>query len=135
MARMLFVNLPISDLQRSRAFYQGLGFTINEQFSDDTAACVVVSDTIFYMILTREKFASFVDRPVGDPATTVSALTALTMDSREAVDAFSAAATAHGGRDNGRTQDLGFMYSRSLSDPDGNVIEAVWMDPGAVAGG
>jgi uncharacterized protein len=135
MPQMIFVNLPITDLPRARAFYTGLGWTINEAFSDETAACVVVSETIFVMILTRPRFADFVDRPVGDPSSTVSALFALNMDSRDQVDAFAARAVAHGGRDNGKAQDLGFMYSRSLSDPDGNVLEAFWMDPAATGGG
>jgi uncharacterized protein len=135
MPQMIFVNLPVTDLPRARAFYTGLGYTINEMFSDDTAACVVVSDSIFFMILTHAKFADFIDRPLGDPSKTVSVLCALTADSRADVDAFADRALAHGGRDNGKTQDYGFMYSRSLSDPDGNVLEILWMDPAAAAGG
>jgi uncharacterized protein len=135
MPQMVFVNLPVTDLPRARSFYTGVGYTINEMFSDDTAACVVVSEQIFFMILTRPKFADFIDRPLGDPSKTVSALIALNADSRADVDAWADRALAHGGRDNGKTQDLGFMYSRSLSDPDGNVIEMFWMDPAAASGG
>jgi hypothetical protein len=135
MAQMIFVNLPVSDLPRSRAFFTGLGWSINEMFSDETAACIVVSETIFLMLLTHAKFGDFINRPLADPAKGTSVLLALNCDSREAVDAIAAKALGLGGSDNGKTQDLGFMYSRSLSDPDGNVFEFFWMDPAAAAGG
>ncbi len=134
MTQMIFVNLPVTDLARSRAFYAGVGFTFNEQFSDETTACVVISDAIFLMIMTRERFAGFAPRPVADPHTTTSVLVALSRDSRAAVDAFGEAALAHGGSDNDKTQDMGFMYGRSFSDPDGHVLELVWMDPAAASG-
>ena len=127
---MIFVNLPITDLQRARDFYAGLGFTFNETFSDDSAACVVVSDRIFFMIMTRERFASFAPRPVGHPDKETSVLLALSRDSRAAVDNMTEAAVAHGGTDTGKVNDIeGMMYGRSFSDPDGNVIELVWMAP------
>ena len=127
----VFVNLPVTDLSRSRAFYAALGFSFDERFSDDTAACVVVSEHIFLMLLTREKFATFTPRPLGDPARETSVLVALSRKSREAVDAFMAAGLGAGGRDNDRTQDHGAMYGRSISDPDGNVLEPMWMDVAA----
>jgi hypothetical protein len=132
---MIFVNLPVTDLARARGFYEGLGFTINPMFSDETTACVVVSETIYFMVMNHEKFAGFSPRPLADPATSTAVLTALTCDGRAEVDDLAARALAHGGADNGKTQDMGFMYSRSLSDPDGNVIELVWMDPAAVPPG
>lgn len=132
MHRMIFVNLPSRDIARSRRFYEGLGFAINPQFSDDTTICVVVSDSIFFMVMTAERFAGFAPRPLADTMATTSALIALSSDSRAEVDAFVAAAVAHGGSDNDRAQDHGFMYGRSVSDPDGNVLETFWMDPAAV---
>jgi len=134
MPQMVFFNLPITDLPRTRAFHTGLGCTINEAFSDDSAASVVVSDAIFFMILTRARFAGFADRPIGDPATQIAVMVALSYGSRAEVDGFAANALAHGGRDKGKTQELGLMYSRSLSDPDGNVIKAFWMDPATAPG-
>lgn len=134
MPAMIFVNLPVTDVARATAFYTGVGFTTNSAFSDETTTCIVVSETIYFMIMTRERFAGFAPRPVGDPARETAVLIALTQDSRASVDSFLAAAVAHGGSDNGKPQDYGFMYSQSVSDPDGNVLEVVWMDPAAVAG-
>ena len=127
----VFVNLPVTELSRARRFYAAVGFSFDERFSDDTAACVVVSENIWLMILTREKFATFTSRPVGDPSRDTSVLVALSRASREAVDAFMAAGLAAGGTDNDKVQDMGFMYGRSISDPDGNVIEVMWMDVSA----
>ncbi|EYD71567.1 hypothetical protein Rumeso_04968 [Rubellimicrobium mesophilum DSM 19309] len=127
----VFVNLPVADLSRARAFYAALGLAFDERFSDDAAACVVVSESIFLMLLTRDKFATFSPRPVGDPSRDCSTLVALSRDSREAVDAFMSAGLGAGGIDNARVQDHGFMYGRSISDPDGNVLEVMWMDVSA----
>ena len=124
----VFVNLPVADLSRARAFYAALGFSFDERFSDDTGACVVVSESIFFMLLTRDKFATFTPRPVGDPSRDCSVLVALSRPSREAVDAFMAAGLGAGGTDNDKVQEFGFMYGRSISDPDGNVLEPIWMD-------
>lgn len=124
----VFINLPVADLPRARGFYAALGFSFDERFSDDTAACVVVSENIHLMILTREKFATFTPRPAGDPSRDTSVLVALSRDSREAVDAFMTAGLRAGGTDNDKVQDFGFMYGRSISDPDGNVLEPMWMD-------
>lgn len=135
MTQMVFINLPVTDIAAARRFYEGVGFSFNPQFSDDETTCVVVSDAIYFMIMTRPKFAGFSPRPVADPGATTAALYALSRDSRAAVDAFADAALAHGGTDNGKTIDMGFMYVRSLSDPDGHVIEVMWMDPAAAAGG
>ena len=134
MPQMIFVNIPVTDIPRARAFYQALGFTINEQFSDATAACVVVSDTIFFMILNHAKFAAFATKPLGDPAKTTSVMIALSRDSRAEVDAITEAALKAGGIEPKPAADLGFMYNRTFHDPDGNVFEPMWMDPAAIAG-
>lgn len=134
MSRMIFVNLPVADLARSRAFYEAIGFTNEPRFSDDTAAAMVWSDSIYVMILSHAKWASFTDRPI--PPTSASEVSlALAMDSRAAVDAMVEAAAAHGGTaDINPAQDHGFMYGRDLLDPDGHVWGPFWMDP-AVANG
>lgn len=134
MPQLIFVNLPVTDVARSRTFFEGLGYTINEKFSDPTAACVVVSDTIYFMILNHERFQGFATKPMADPAKTTAVLIALSQDSKAAVDAITTAALKSGGSEPKPAQDLGFMYSRMIHDPDGNVLEAFWMDPAAVQG-
>jgi uncharacterized protein len=132
MPKMIFVNLPVTDLGASTAFYKGLGFEQNPQFSDATAACMVWSDTIYAMLLTHAKWRTFTQRAI-PPSTSSEAMFALSFDSRDAVDAINKAATARGGTaDVNPAQDLGFMYNRSLADPDGHVWEAFWMDPKAI---
>ncbi|QAY69089.1 VOC family protein [Xylanimonas protaetiae] len=132
----MFVNLPVTDLERAKAFYTALGFTINPLFSDHNAACVVVEeDHSYFMILVREYFQTFTERPIGDPAVTVSASTAIFLDSRAAVDAAVAAGVAAGGAEPGPATDLGFMYQRQLTDPDGNVLEFGYMEPAAAEHG
>ena len=134
MPQMIFVNIPVTDVARSRKFYEALGYKINEQFSDPTAACVVVSDAIYFMILNHEKFASFATKPLADPAKTTSVLVALSQDSRAAVDTITEAALKAGGTEPKPANDMGFMYGRTFHDPDGNVFEPMWMDPAAVQG-
>ena len=124
----IFVNLPVADLSRARAFYAALGFSFDERFSDDTAASVVVSESIHIMLLTRDKFATFTNRPVGDALRDTSVLVCLSRDSRAEVEAFMEAGLKAGGTDNGKVQDFGFMYGRSISDTDGHVLEPMWMD-------
>ena len=132
MSRMIFVNLPVADLAASMAFYQALGFENNPQFTDDTAACMVWSDSIFVMLLTHEKWRTFTDRPI-PPATAREVLLALSCDDRDMVDRLNEKADASGGTaDINAIQDLGFMYNRSLADLDGHVWEMFWMDPTAV---
>lgn len=133
MPQMIFVNIPVTDVARSRSFYEALGFSINEKFSDPSGACVVVSETIYFMILNHEKFASFATKPLADPATSTAVMVALSQDSRDAVDALTAAALKAGGAEPKPAMDMGFMYGRSFEDPDGNVLEAFWMDPAAAA--
>ena len=134
MSKMIFVNLPVRDLAKSMAFYEALGFTKEPRFTDETAAAMVWSDSIFVMLLTHDKWQSFTDRPI--PPTSASEVSlALAMEDRAAVDAMIAAAAAHGGTaDINPVQDHGFMYGRDLLDPDGHVWGPFWMDP-AVANG
>ena len=135
MTRMIFVNLPVIDLDRAKTFYEALGFTNNAQFSDDNSACMVVSETINVMLLTHSKWAGFTSRPI-PPATSSEVMLAISCESREAVDRMNDAAAAHGGEaDINPKQDLGFLYNRNLGDPDGHVWEAMWMDPLAIPSG
>jgi predicted lactoylglutathione lyase len=132
MQKMIFVNLPVADLPKAMAFYAALGFTNNPHFTDDTAACMVWSETIHVMLLTHDKWRTFTSRPI-PPTTSSEVLLAFSFESRDAVDAIAGAAKAHGGTaDINPAQDHGFMFSRSLADPDGHVWEAFWMDPAAV---
>ncbi|GAB2569816.1 VOC family protein [Microlunatus antarcticus] len=132
----MFVNLPVTDLERAKAFYTALGFRINPLFTDHNAACVVVEeDHSYVMILVRDYFQTFTQLPIGDPAVNPSASTAIFLDSREAVDAAVAAGVAAGGTEPGEATDFGFMYQRGVTDPDGNVIDFGWMDPAAAAQG
>ena len=130
--RMIFINLPVADLARAKAFYGGLGFAFNEQFSDDRTASVVISEQIVAMLLTRDRFADFVPGTVGDPAQATTQLNALSVDSREEADEMLARALASGGKPWQPAQDHGFMYGTSFTDPDGHVWETMWMDPSAV---
>lgn len=133
---MMFVNMPVTDLERAKAFYTALGFTINPLFSDHNAACVVVEDGhSAFMILTREFFQTFTDLPIGDPAASPTVATAIFLDDREAVDAAVAAGLVAGGSEARSATDYGFMYQRQLTDPDGNILELGWMDPAAVEQG
>jgi len=129
---MIFVNLPVADLPASMAFYEALGFHNNPHFSDDTAACMVWSETIHVMLLTHDKWRTFTNRPI--PSTTSSeVMLAISLDDRDAVDALNALAAANGGNgDVNPLQDHGFMYGRDFTDLDGHVWEAFWMDPAAV---
>jgi uncharacterized protein len=128
MTKMIFVNLPVANLAKARTFYEALGFSYNPQFSDDTSASMVVSETIHVMLLTHAKWQSFTKRPI-PPTNSSEVMLALSCDSREAVDVMNEAAAAHGGKaDINPVQDLGFMYNRNLVDPDGHVWEAMFMD-------
>ena len=130
--RTIFVNLPVADLDRAKAFYAGLGFSFNEQFSDERTASVVISDSIVVMLLTRDRFADFVSGTVGDPAEVTTVINALSVDSRAEADEMLARALAHGGKPWQPAQDHGFMYGTSFTDPDGNVWETSWLDPSVV---
>ncbi len=132
---MIFINLPVRDLEAAKRFYAALGFINEPRFTDETAACMVWSEAIFVMLLTHAKWATFTSRPIPDVGSSEVAL-ALALDSRAAVDAMSQAAGAHGGTvDINPPLDHGFMMSRSFTDLDGHVWEPLWMDPVAAEGG
>ena len=135
MQKSIFINLPVTDLEKSKKFYVAIGFSINPQFSDDTAACMVWSETISVMLLTHAKWKSFTARPI-PPCTSSEVLLALTCESKAMVDDMNEKASAYGGQaDINPIQDLGFMYNRNLADPDGHVWEAFWMDMAALPAG
>jgi uncharacterized protein len=132
MAKMIFVNLPVADLKASMAFYEALGFQNNPQFTDETAACMVWSETIHVMLLTHAKWRTFTSRPI-PPVDSSEVMLALTCDSRAMVDKLNEVAASKGGTaDINPKQDLGFMYNRNLTDLDGHVWEMFWMDPNAM---
>ena len=132
----LFVNLPVTDLDRAKAFYEALGFHINPLFTDHNAACVVVEDGhSYFMILVREFFQTFTDLPIGDNAVNPAVATAVFFDTREEVDAAATNGIAAGGSEPRPATDYGFMYQRQVSDPDGNLLEFGWMDPQAAEQG
>ncbi|WRZ90259.1 VOC family protein [Streptomyces sp. NBC_01007] len=132
--QMIFVNLPVSDVDTSKKFFTELGYTINPQFSTDDCACVVISDTIIAMLLSKQRYADFTKKQIADATRTSEVLLCLSAESREKVDELVDAAIAAGGSGTGEAQDQGFMYGRSFDDPDGHTWEVMWMDPAAVQG-
>ena len=136
MPRLIFINLPVADLKRSVAFYEAVGAVKNPLFSDETAACMVISDVIHVMLLTHAKWATFTDRTIPDAHKSAQVLLCVSEDSRQAVDAATARAVSAGGlADPTPTQDFGVMYGRSYADPDGHIWEVMWMDPAAAEQG
>ena len=132
----MFVNLPVTDVERAKAFYTAVGFTPNPAMSDHNGACFIVEEGHSYlMVLTREYFQTFTNLPIGDPAVNPSVSTAIFLDSRDAVDATLADGLAAGGTEPHPASDYGFMYQRQLNDPDGNILEFGWFDPTAAAQG
>ncbi|WP_415939427.1 VOC family protein [Streptomyces sp. 039-1] len=132
--QMIFVNLPVSDVDTSKKFFTELGYTINPQFSTDDCACVVISDTIIAMMLSKQRYADFTKKQIVDATKGSEVLLCLSAESRAKVDELVDRAIAVGGSSTGDTQDQGFMYGRSFDDPDGHSWEVVWMDPAAVQG-
>lgn len=132
--RKLFVNIPVADLQRSIHFFEALGFTFDPRFTDASATAMLVGEDASFMLLQRERFASFIRQPVGDPRADTQALLALGVESREAVDVMVQQAIAAGGAHAMEPVDHGFMYGWSFRDLDGHHWEVFWMDPAAVAG-
>jgi predicted lactoylglutathione lyase len=128
MNRMIFVNLPVADLAATTAFYTGLGFTINPQFSDAACTCIVISDTIVVMAVRRERFADFVAGQVGDPAAGTTVINCLSAESRQEVDDLVSRALAHGGKPWLDKMEEGPMYGHSFADPDGHVWEVLHME-------
>ncbi|WP_256103318.1 VOC family protein [Streptomyces sp. ODS05-4] len=132
--QMIFPNLPVADIEVSKKFFTSLGYTLNEQFSDEHSASVVVSDHIVIMLLEKPKYAEFTTKAIAD-ADTSEVLLALNAESREKVDEMLDRAIAAGAKETRDAQDLGFMYGRAFDDPDGHTFEIFWMDPAAVEGG
>jgi predicted lactoylglutathione lyase len=128
MAQMIFVNLPVADLARARAFYEAVGFVNDSRFTDETAACMVLSEAISVMLLTREKFAGFTALPVAEEKAATAHILAVSREDRAGVDAFATAALANGGAELREKQDYGFMHLRAITDPDGHMWEPMWMD-------
>jgi predicted lactoylglutathione lyase len=135
MARQIFVNLPVADLQASIAFFTRLGFGFNPEFTDETATCMIIGDNIFAMLLTREKFGGFTPLPVSDARQYTEVLVAITLDNREAVDHMVRDAIAAGGSTYNEPQDYGFMYGHGFQDLDGHIWELLHMAeaPGSTA--
>ena len=129
MVTRLFLSIPTSDLDRSKVFFEAIGWRVNPLFTDENAACIVIDENLFLMVLTREFMATFTDKPIVDPKTAAQIQVAFSRDSREDVDTVLDQALAAGGTEQGPAQDYGFMYSRDFEDPDGNVFSALWMDP------
>lgn len=132
MTKMIFISLPITDLNASTAFYRALGFERNPHFSDESGSCMVWSEAIYVMLITHAKWRTFTQRPF-PAAGTAGHMLSLALDSRDAVDAMNSAAAFHGGQaDVNPVDDQGFMYTRDLADPDGHMWAALWMDPAAI---
>jgi uncharacterized protein len=128
MAKQIFINLPVKDLQKSFGFYTALGFTNNPQFSDDTAKCMVWSESIFVMILTHEKFASFATKPIADTKTNLAALLSISVESIDEIHSIVDRGLKAGGIEPSDMKDYGFMQQRTLEDPDGHTWEIFYMD-------
>lgn len=134
MSTKIFVNLPVSDLARSQTFFNALGFSFNPQFTDENAACMVISEDIFAMLLTEPFFKNFTKKEIADATTTTEVIVALGVESRERVDELADAALAAGAQAANDPMDESFMYGRSFSDLDGHIWEITWMDPATIEG-
>jgi hypothetical protein len=132
MTTKIFVNLPVKDLARSMAFFKKLGFTFNPQFTDETAACMVISDDIYAMLLTHPKFREFTKNPIADAHETTEVLTCLAVESKEKLQQTVDKALEAGGKEARPALDYGFMIGRSFHDLDGHIWEIIWMDPAHV---
>lgn len=132
MATQIFVNLPVADLDRSVKFFKQVGYSFNAQFTDETATCMVISDDIYAMLLTKPKFKSFIPGEISDATKQTEVLVSLSCDSRHAVDDVIAKAVAAGGKTFRDPDDHGFMYGHGFQDLDGHIWEYFWMDPSAI---
>ena len=134
-SRLMFVNIPVKDLDTSVEFFRTLGFDFDEKFTDETATCMIVSDKAFVMLLTEERFADFTSKPLADARSTTEAILSVSADSREAVDELADRALDAGASKANDPLDMGFMYGRSFNDLDGHLWEVIWMSPEAVEQG
>jgi uncharacterized protein len=135
MSRMIFVNLPVKDLDRSMRFFRALGFTFHEGMTNEQAAAMIVNDTTWVMLVTEPFFSSFSDKAIADTSRTMEVQNALSASSREEVDELVERALAAGARSaKAGVDEGGYMYSRQFQDPDGHLWDFVWMDPSAISG-
>ncbi|OAH14758.1 VOC family protein [Streptomyces jeddahensis] len=132
--QMIFVNLAVNDVAASKKFFTELGYTINPQFTTDDCACVVISDTIIAMLLSKKRYQDFTKKEIADATKTSEVLLCLSAESRDKVDELVGKAVAAGGTVSGETQDYGTMYGRAFDDLDGHTWEVMWMDPSQVQG-
>ncbi|MBW4484571.1 MAG: VOC family protein [Tildeniella torsiva UHER 1998/13D] len=132
MGRKIFVNLPTQNLDQAIEFFTQLGFAFNPQFTDETATCMIVSDDIYVMLLTNDKFKTFTPNPICDATKSTEVLVCLSCDSREEVDSLVGKAVSGGGSTYNEPQDYGFMYAHGFQDLDGHIWELMYMEPGAV---
>lgn len=132
MSTKIFVNLPVSDLQKSVDFWTRLGFSFNAQFTDDKATSMIIGDDSYVMLLVEDRFKEFTQKDICNTATHTEAIIAISVDSREGVDALVGQALEAGARPSGEPMDEGFMYGRSFEDPDGHLWEVIWMDPSTI---
>ncbi|WP_455359335.1 VOC family protein [Streptomyces sp. SYSU K21746] len=133
MPTMIFVNLPVKNLETTKGFWSKLGYSFNDQFSDENCACLVISDTIYAMLLTEPRFKDFTKKEIADSSKSTEVILCLSAESRAKVDELADGALGAGGFEASEPQDHGFMYGRSFQDPDGHIWEVMWMDPSAVA--
>jgi uncharacterized protein len=133
MSTQIFVNLPVKNLQQSIEFFTRLGFNFNPQFTDETATCMIVSENIFVMLLTHEKFQTFTPKAICDATKSTEVLTCLSLESRAKIDEMVREAVAAGGTTYNEPQDHGFMYAHGFQDLDGHIWELVYMEPSAIA--
>lgn len=132
MATKIFVNLPVHHLDKSVAFYLKLGFVLNPHFTDETAACMVLSEDIYAMLLTHDKFKEFTPKSISDAHQTTEVMIAITVEGKDKIDELMEIALNAGGSEARAVQDLGFIYSRGLNDLDGHIWELFWMDESAI---
>jgi len=125
----IFVNLPVRDLHKSMDFFKKIGFSFNQQFTDETAACMVISDDIFAMLLTHDKAKEFTRKEIADATRTTEVLVTLTVENRDKVNELAEKAMSAGASKAREPEDFGYMYGRSFNDPDGHIWEVMWMDP------
>jgi predicted lactoylglutathione lyase len=129
MAKQLYLNLPVKDLDKSVEFFTALGFSFNPDFTDENATCMIVNDDAFVMLLKEGFFSTFTSKPISDTTGSTEAIMAFSVESREAVDETVRKALTAGGTPSQEAQDYGFMYNHSFQDPDGHLWEVMWMDP------
>ncbi len=128
MKQQVFINLPVTDLKKSMDFYSAIGFQNNPQFTDSTVACMFISEEIYVMLLTHKKFSEFTNKKIADTKTTIAVINALSMQNNDEVNEFINKAIAAGGKEPVEAKDHGYMYQRTVEDPDGHIWEVFYMD-------